>query len=214
MTRWHRRYDLLNEDLKWLYDAVKASVQARTNSDGWKSNSNNSSLLQLQGFVLSQLCSSTPTEKKPRFASLLSHNTQKRGEKQSPRKKSRWEYIIWSEKQLVLDIYCLCVKMIPTSSSVSAGSSYWVGGGHYTTWLQILHRPLQRSGSLSDWKPQSWTLGQSEFWLKQGGNNTPGFVMRVYILHWVHACKGGGGTWNLLSINRSVVFIKLKIKQQ
>lgn len=154
------------------------------------------------------------TYRKKRFASLLSHNTQKRGEKQSPRKKSRWEYIIWSEKQLVLAIYCLCVKVIPLCSSVSVGSSYCVGGGHYTTWLQNLHRPLQRPGSLSDWKPQSWRLGQIVFWLRWGDNNTPGFVMRVYILDGVQLRKGGGGTWNLLSINLSAVFIKLIIKQQ
>lgn len=56
--------------------------------------------------------------------SLLSHNTQKQGENQNPHKKSRWEYIIWSEKQFVLAIYCLCAKVISLSSSISAGSSY------------------------------------------------------------------------------------------
>lgn len=86
--------------------------------------------------------------------SLLSQNTQKRGENQSPHKKSRWEYIIWSEKQFVLAIYCLCAKVISLSSSISAGSSDGVGGGHYTTWLQNLHRPLQRPGSLSERNPR------------------------------------------------------------
>lgn len=86
--------------------------------------------------------------------SLLSQNTQKRGENQSPHKKSRWEYIIWSEKQFVLAIYCLCAKVISLSSSISAGSSDGVGGGHYTTWLQNLHRPLQRPGSLSERSPR------------------------------------------------------------
>lgn len=86
--------------------------------------------------------------------SLLSHNTQKRGENQSPHKKSRWEYIIWSEKQFAMAISCLCTKVISQSSGISAGSSYWVGVGHYTTWLQNLHRPLQRQGSLSEWNPE------------------------------------------------------------
>lgn len=132
--------------------------------------------------------------------SLLSYNTQKRGENHSPHKKSRWEYIIWSEKQFVLAIYCLCAKVISLSSSISAGSSYWVGGGHYTTWLQNLHKPLQRARSLSEWNPLWYRLCQIVFWLRLDDNNTPGFSPHLW------------KTQSVLNINLNAILWKLPLK--
>lgn len=131
---------------------------------------------------------------------LVTQHTKKRGENQSPHKKSRWEYIIWSEKQFVLAISCLFAKVISLSSSISAGSSYWVGGGHYTTWLQNLHRPLQRghwareihaeadcARSCFDWD-RMITIPPVLWW----------HSLRAYILQSMHSCKGGGGACDLL----------------
>ncbi len=129
--------------------------------------------------------------------SLLSQNTQKRGENRSPHKKSRWEYIIWSEKQFVLAISCLCAKVISLSSCISAGSSYWVGGGHYTTWLQNLHRPLQRPGSLSERNPQRGSLCQIMFWLRLDDNSP----------HWFY----DGALWELASC-RACVYAKAEVE--
>lgn len=147
-----------------------------------KRKSYNGWLLQLKALLIHSkhtihpsLCSSTPTDMLCLPPSC--HTTHKQGENQNPHKKSRWEYIIWSEKQFVLAIYCLCAKVISLSSSISAGSSYWVGGGHYTTWLQNLHRPLQRPGSLSARDPRWGRLCQIMFWLRLDDNNIPGFMM-------------------------------------
>lgn len=155
---------------------------------------------------------SVPVHLQTCFASLplVTLHTKKRGENQSPHKKSRWEYIIRSEKQFVLAISCLCAKVIPLSSSISAGSSYWVGGGHYTTWLQNLHRPLQRPGSLSEWNPRWCRLCQIVFWLRLSDNGNPlptfpGFIVPLsYILQSIYLCKSGGGAYSLLGTSISL----------
>lgn len=46
------------------------------------------------------------------------------------------------------------LKWSPWVAAYQRGRSYRVGGGHYTTWLQNLHRPLQRPGSLSERNPR------------------------------------------------------------
>lgn len=139
---------------------------------------------------------SAPAHLQTCFASLplVTQHTEQ-GENQSPHKKSRWEYIIWSEKQFVLAISCLCAEVISLSSSISAGNSYWVGGGHYTTWLQNLHRPLQRPGSLSERNPRWGRLCQIMFWLRLDDNNTPGFMV---VLSESQHPGGGGGACSLL----------------
>lgn len=159
-----------------------------------------------QGSALSQQTHNPPitlfqyTYRRALPPSLLSYNTQKRGENHSPHKKSRWEYIIWSEKQFVLAIYCLCAKVISLSSSISAGSSYWVGGGHYTTWLQNLHKPLQRARSLSEWNPLWYRLCQIVFWLRLDDNNTPGFSPHLW------------KTQSVPNINLNAILWKLPLK--
>ncbi|MEQ2202273.1 hypothetical protein XENOCAPTIV_004997 [Xenoophorus captivus] len=85
-------------------------------ADRCKSNRNSSFLLQLGALLHHSKHTILPItlfQYTYRHASPPSLVTQKRGEKQSPHKKSRWEYIIWSEKQFVLVISCLCAKVIP-----------------------------------------------------------------------------------------------------
>ena len=167
---WHgsgERLITAQKDPMW-WSAASVDDAGRCESKGGKGCSG--SLLQLRAPSLQThnppITLLRYTYRRASPPSLLSQNTQKRGENQSPHKKSRWEYIIWSEKQFVLAIYCLCAKVISLSSSISAGSSYGVGGGHYTTWLQNLHRPLQRPGSLSERNPRWADWCQIMFWLR------------------------------------------------
>lgn len=109
-----------------------------------------------------------------------------------------------------------CVlKWFPLSSSVSAGSSYWVGGGHYTTWLQNLHRPLRKAKLIE--RPC-----QIVFWLRRGAVTIPGVLWclspRAHIPKGTALCKGGGGAYNLFrNVCLSAVLVsaiwKAEIKQ-
>ena len=66
-----------------------------------------------------------------------------------PHKESRWEYIIWREKQLILTISRLCAQVI------SPSSSYRVGGGVTQPGFKNLHRPLQNAGRVSGRDPRA-----------------------------------------------------------
>lgn len=201
-----------------LQTAVNSSVRARATLV----DANQTGMLQwltppAQSSAFSQKTHNPPiallqyTYRRALPPSLLSHNTQKRGENQSPHKKSRWEYIIWSEKQLVLAISCLCAKVISLSSSISAGSSYWVGGGHYTTWLQNLHRPLQRPGSLSERNPRWGRPCQIMFWLRLDDNNPPGFMMALSeCLHPAEHAFMQRRRWSLQSVMHIKLYVMFK----
>lgn len=80
----------------------------------------------------------------------------------SPHKKSRWEYIIWSEKQFVLAISCLCAKVISPPGAAAyqrAAATEWVVGitqpgfrtytGH-SKWPE--RNPRSVPGSCFDWE--------------------------------------------------------------
>lgn len=202
MARWRRRLNLLTKDVTWR-SPCREGIYARwtlIHESQRETTILSLSLLQLgPSFHQSSLtihpslCSSTPTEK--RFASLppVTQRTKKNEVRSRAHvRRAGGSTLSGVRNKLVLAIYSLCVAVIPLSSSISAGSSYGVGGGHYTTWLQNLHRPLQRPGSRSAWKPQSWRPGQIVFWLRRRDNNKSS-MMKACILHRAQLCRSEGG---------------------
>lgn len=141
--------------------------------------------------------------------SLLSHNTQKRGENQSPHKKSRWEYIIWVRNNLFWPSPACALKWSPWVAAYQrAAAIEWVVGitqpgfrtytGHSkgrAHWAREIHSEADCARSCFDW---GWII-----------TNPPRFMMALswellYILWSMHLCKGGGGACNLLSTSNCI----------